>query len=173
MDRIQVFALTLPYSENEENDSAILLYNVSVPAEIIRDPIRRRNVLERVGDFLAYDFGPDAQISYQITATYYLINTIDQTLRLWSGSFFTRENNPNLVQDFRRFNAQTFVEQAFAGTENVEAKVQWRGLDTNWQFDSLQTVVISAQCKVGQNSAVLRRRNLRAKKNKTTSFALP
>jgi hypothetical protein len=173
MDSIIITAIALPYSENVQNDFAVVIYNVTIPAIVINDYIQSQQVLTRVQALIIEDFGQDHHVSYQITASYYLKHSATQRERLWTGSFFARDYNPAVISGFNRFNANQFANEVLIATRNVEEKLQWRGLDTKWQFNGLHTIVISFQCRLETNQPLLGRRGLRVGRNRKTTFALP
>jgi hypothetical protein len=86
MDSIIITAIALTYSENVQNDFAVVIYNVTIPAIVIDDYVQSQQVLTREQALIIEDFGQDHHVLYQITASYYLKHSATQRERLWTGS---------------------------------------------------------------------------------------
>jgi len=142
----------------ELDNQYIVIYNANIPAVLVQDEQDRTEALERIRNLFQADFGA-RETFFQITASYMLRNTGTNELRYWSGSFFARGNFPAQLSDFEQFNPATFVQSTLAQTRDIEARLTWRGHDTLWTFESLKSVIINAQCRVGKQDALLYKRN--------------
>ena len=95
--------------EKNKKDHFVIQYNINIPAEVVQDPIRRLDALERARNLIESDFGLDETIDYQITGTYELRNVDTNVVRTWVGSFYAGINNPSIIQDFQLFDGNSFV----------------------------------------------------------------
>jgi len=160
----------------ELDNQYIIVYNANIPVVLVQDEQDRRQALERIQNLFQSDFGA-RETYFQITASYMLRNTGTNELRYWSGSFFARGNFPAQLSNFEQFNPATFVQTSLAQTRDVEARLTWRGHDTLWTFESLKSIIINAQCKVGKQDALLTKRNFVPDSSRFTRvfrrFAIP
>jgi len=142
----------------ELENQYIVVYNANIPAVLVQDEQDRRQALERIRNLFQADFGA-RETYFQLTASYMLRNTGTNELRYWSGSFFARGNFPAQLSDFEEFNPATFVQTCLAQTRDVDTRLKWRGHDTLWTFESLNSIIINAQCNVHKQDALLNKRN--------------
>ena len=144
-----------------------------IPQHMLDNQQEKRTILERIRRLLIADFS-GANLSYQITASYYLVNRNTGVLQLWEGSFFTGGNQVAVVQDFQRFEEGNFVAKSMQDTLNPEAKLHWRGPQTVWEFHSLVSLIFNCQASVSSNFKTLYNRDLHPKGNsrRHVTFAL-
>jgi len=162
---LKVDATALFFPEKDRENKFLVIFNVNVPERIVNDDNEYPLVLERIRDLLIAEFQVDNNVGpiyYQITATYYLVHKISGASRVWTGSFFPKGNSPAQLAPFRQFDPANFVNHVLQNTtpESIEAKLNWTEQDSNWQFDSLASVIINAQTNVLVSHSVLTRRNL-------------
>jgi hypothetical protein len=174
-EQLKVDSIAIQQREEGHGISYLVIYNINIPAAIIYNDQERRNVLERARRLLMNDFG-NLDIRYQVTASYYLRNSITGAQQTWTGSFFARHNSLAQLSGFRAFDNDSFVQTTFQATQgqDVEANLRWNTLDTAWKFEALLSIIINVQCSVPTGHKTVARRNLSVKtfKNRQT-FALP
>ncbi len=160
--------------EKNKKDHFVIQYNINIPAEVVQDPIRRLDALERARNLIESDFGLDETIDYQITGTYELRNVDTNVVRTWVGSFYAGINNPSIIQDFQLFDGNSFVNTVWPTLENVNTQLLFNGRDSKWKFDRLQSIILNVQCTVDKTHRILSNRGLtRANKKFRKRFELP
>ena len=151
----------------------VVVYNINIPALVVNDPAARQNALERVKMLLEEDFY-NVQVDYQLTGTYWLVNSETGERKEWVGDFYSGLHNAAVIEEFQFFNKNTFVDTVFNILENVEEKLLWNGRSTKWKFERLQSIIINAQCVVPENHRVLYKRQMGKRKKKfRNTFVLP
>ena len=166
----KVDALLLPCDEQGE---CIVIYNVNIPYEVFatrQDSIR---ILQRVRNLIQSDFR-DIVTSFQITASYLLINEATGEHRTWTGSFYAHGNAPAMLSQFKRFDPNTFVFFALNSLEDIEDTLyHWpRARGTDWKFDHVISIIFNVQCKTVVQSHATAKFRYRDRRNAVT-FALP
>lgn len=99
-------------------------------------------------------------ISLQVTASYYLRNTENDDRKLFTGSFFTTGNDFNVLsgQFFFPYRPETFLRELllYANPERAANLLTNQGLNTKWEFDVLDAVILNAQVKLPQQHNFIR-----------------
>ena len=170
--KVDCTSLNFDSEDIHRRDELMVFYNVNIPAAIIINNQEKRAVLERVKNLLIRDFD-QADIVYQICASYFLRHTETNQEIIWTGSFFARNNNPSRLLSFQVFDPNQFVDICFEATENVDDKLRYNNFDTKWKYDRLISVIINIQAEVSRDHPVLRKRNLQYDERRHTTFSLP
>lgn len=167
--KVDVAALDLDrFSRPSRQKKKLLIFNFNIPVEVVQNDFQ--NALERVRDFLSRQFaGRQDQVSFQITASYYLIHSETGEIRTWTGSFKS-DLNTGIVADFEKFNENNFVRFVINSCQNIEERLTWTNRDTKWTFDGLRSIIINSQIDVQENDEIFRDLNLQRNVRKT--FAL-
>jgi hypothetical protein len=154
---LKVDVIALPQRTGKD---FIVVYNINIPVATVHDEELRRQALERAQRLLSADLAP-SRMYYQLTGSYILRNTHTGDTKLFTGSFCPQGNCPSIIQGFQPFNAETFVQNSFAALDNAEEKLRsWRGLDTNFVFDRLVSVIVNVNAPVTQKHPILEKRQL-------------
>jgi len=140
----------------------LVLYNVNLPELLVDNEADRERALEIVKNLVQTDFEGN-RVDYQITASYMLKNAVTGQTKLWRGSFFTSENSPAEITQFKQFNPSTFVQTALGETsgENVRERLRWFGNNSVWAFESLESAIVNIQTVLPSSHPVFRRRGLK------------
>lgn len=108
-----------------------------------------------------------AEVQFQVTACYYLRNVHTGELRKWTGSFSTINNFAARITHFIAFDPAQFVPLVLGATQNLEEKLTWNEVDTDFEFYRLISVIFNFQALVASNHHVLDLRELRHKRRQT------
>lgn len=157
------------------DNSVIFVTNINIPVANLEE----QQVIDRAYNFIQSEYAHVPSVQYQVTATYELRNTLDNSVRQWSGSFSPRNNLHGSLTPFEYFD-QTFIPrvQAACDLNYVRQKLTLRNVNTNYVFERLTSIVINVQAAVPANFERLIQRNLffvrngRHYRNQIT-FALP
>lgn len=158
----------------QQHNQYVVIYNINLPRDIVRDPTQRLDALQRVRALLISDFSGVNNLSFQITGTYTLRHSETNEVKDWVGSFSTQINNPSVISQFQLFNRQTFVNTVFQILNTAEAQLLYNGRNSKWKFEELQSIIINVNCNVDGKHPVLKKRRLvRRKIRFRNTFALP
>lgn len=150
------------YTYSSNAAFCIIVYNITLPVNIVEDENLRYLNLQRVNQLLVADFGVNADIFYQVTGSYTLVNRVTGATQLWTGSFYTNlVFNPSLVQSFQRFDRETFTQSSFDLLSRAEEILARNGNNSEWTFESLKDIIFNVQLKKSKNDAIINRRHLR------------
>lgn len=141
------------------DDVYIFITNINIPVGYFAE---LESVLARAYNFLQGEYDTCPVLQYQVTATYELRNTVDNSIRQWSGSFNPRQNNVySSLADFEYFDA-TFIQKVAATTDTkfIQSKLHVKNITTNYVFERLTSIIINAQAAVSKHFPTLVRRNL-------------
>ena len=130
------------YDYRSDSNFVIVIYNITLPANIVHDVVQRRVNLERANELLIHDFGQNADIYFQVTGSYTLVNERTGATQLWTGSFYASHlNNPSQIQGFQKFDQETFVDSTFHLLNSAEQILKANGNDSEWTFESLTSII--------------------------------
>ena len=178
---LKVDCTALPNDTNNRNQF-LVVENVNIPEDKVYNPAEYTLVLERTRNFLAQEFrqvNVVIPVYFQVTATYKLVHRVTGAIRQWTGSFFPRGNSLLSLTPFTRFDPDTFVNfvQRQTSRELIEDKLKSIEIDSQWQFDSLVSVIVNSQANVSVGHPVLTLRGLihhgRRRKRVHRTFELP
>lgn len=162
----QVLKMDVTTLDAGERDQYLLMVNFNIPVSVMQEdrPLTLDQVLTNVGDFLYWQFVPEP-VFYQVTASYTLRHRHTGDERLFTGSFCPKTNNISSLSGsvFRFFSLDTFNREVkqFTTPQNIIACLEWPSDDdSDWSFDSLSSVIINCQVKVGQYHKFIVRRDL-------------
>ena len=142
---LKVDATTL----NVDSNYAVIIYNINIPQNYLTDQQELSSVLTRIEQLLSRDFA-NLSVLYQISASYILKNSKSGETKTWTGSFFARNNVLGVIAQFQQFVAATFVRNSLSQLINIEQKLLANGLNTEWKFDQLLSIIYNIQSKVPQ-----------------------
>ena len=170
----------LPNSQNLSQ--AIVLLNFNLPKDVVelnRDTELWQR-LEEIKSFLIKQFGTAIQISYQVSASYWLKNKSSQDRYRWVGSFFAKNLEAASISGsiFLEFESGSgnFVQNVWEmlDSKNIINSLSANFLNSDWNFDELISVIISCQLLLPVNHTfllqhgLLQRRGRRSKRTHVT-----
>ncbi len=156
-----------------ESNSIIVIYNITLPVNIVHNLNERLIHLQRAKELILDDFsGHQTPIVFQVTGSYSLISN-DNIRQIWTGSFYTNHlNNPSQIQAFQRFDENTFVDSSNVLLDNAEAILRRNGDDSEWSFEELYSIIFNFQVKLAKNDLLVERRNIRPNQRIQRNFGL-
>jgi hypothetical protein len=143
--------------EGNTDEPILVCLNFNIPEEKQADPAQFQDLLSDISDFLSLHFVPHHQVTFQVTAAYYLKNRNTEEERLWAGSFFPGNRVSLSGPFFQIFNPQTFSVklQRYTLPQNVLQNLAWNHLDTEWNFLGIASFIVNCQVSVGNNHEFL------------------
>ena len=84
--------ISLKSDKAQNRGNQLVLYNVNIPAIIVYNSEELLLVLERIKNLILRDFEGE-YVEFQITASLYLKHTETGQERIWTGTFFGKENS--------------------------------------------------------------------------------
>ena len=156
-----------------ESNSIIVIYNITLPVNIVNNLNERLIHLQRAKELILNDFRDhQTPIVFQVTGSYSLISN-DNIRQIWTGSFYTNHlNNPSQIQAFQRFDENTFVDSSSVLLDNAEAILRRNGDDSEWSFEELYSIIFNFQVKLAKNDLLVERRNIRPNQRIQRNFGL-
>ena len=144
-----LFKVDITQIEVENTSNYLALLNFNVPAD---RPDIDTCLLNIVG-FLERHFPvPLPRFSYQVTASYFLQKPDTGEERVWTGSFIAgNDQNCSLSgPQFLLYERNSFLRVVRQSIEpnNVLECLLWRESDTEWQFSSVSSYIISFQTRL-------------------------
>lgn len=145
---------------------ALALLNFNIPYNIVENNLQYQNVLSDVSQFLETQIlSVNVGISFQVSATYYLVNRRTGEERFWSGSFNYTAREAALLsgQQFLPYTSRAnFLRDVTRCTteEHILACLQWQDRDTDWTFLRTNSVVLSCQAILSRQNEFFQRNNL-------------
>jgi hypothetical protein len=142
----------------DDSVSFLVCLNFNIPHHKQADPVQFQDLLSDISQFLTLNFLPDNEVTFQVTASYYLKNRHTGEERLWTGSFFPGNRVSLSGPYFQIFNPQTFSRKLHQYTEqrNVLQNLVWNHLPTEWSFLSIASFIVNCQTAVDYNHEFLR-----------------
>ena len=144
--------------EGDVNEPILVCLNFNIPEDKQADPGQFQDLLSDISDFLTLHFLPQNQVTFQVTASYYLKNRNTEEERLWTGSFFPGNRASLSGPYFQVFSPQTFSAklQQYTLPQNVLQNLVWNHLDTEWNFLGIASFIVNCQVSVTNNHEFLR-----------------
>ncbi len=166
----KVDGLLLP---TDEPGDCIVIYNINVPYDAFATRQQSIGILQRVRRLVQTDFA-GIRTSFQITASYLLVNEANGQQRIWTGSFYAHGNAPGMLSQFKRFDPNTFIYFSLNCLEDIEDTLyHWpRSQGTEWKFDHVISIIFNVQCRTQLQAPVTLKFRHRDRRNAVT-FALP
>lgn len=170
--KVDCTALTNERHGNFRNDTGgerqqqyLLVENINIPVAIVYSPVEYTLALERTRTFLVEEYTNETvllPVYFQVTATYNLVHKVTGATRVWTGSFFPHGNTPSSLTPFTRFDPDTFVNfvQRHTSRQRIEDTLKNVKVDSQWEFESLVSIIVNAQANVLSSHPVLINRNL-------------
>ena len=160
MSSVQDIKVDITALNPEENQCPVIL-NFNIPSSVVEDNVPQSfdYVLDNIATYVGHHFLHDA-VLFQLTASYYLVNTKTGDTRLWTGSFFPAGNHSASLSGpfFQAFRSpQSFVERIkeFSLPQNIVTCLKWGGEDSDWTFDSIASIIASVQVKLSQDNVFI------------------
>lgn len=156
-------------------EETLFISNINIPEHYL-DNIRP--VLERVFAFIQRDYIGIPVVRYHLSATYELVHKVTGALRHWAGSFMPKDQNLSTIDHFQIL-GPNFINRLtpLCNQDNIIEKLFFHGIETDWQFHSLASIVITVEAIVAPNYHTLLLRNLLTRRNgrtrKHVTFPLP
>jgi hypothetical protein len=130
----------------------LLIANFNVPYNIVAgDEARYDDILARIAHFVSTNILP-LQATFQISATYTLVNTVTNDERVWTGSFSHSSGQSASLSGplFQDFEVQHFMRETKRCTEqaHIAASLDWSEQDTDWAFLETQSIIVGFQAKL-------------------------
>lgn len=137
-----------------DNHRELVVANANLPLNIIRDNRELQGALQRLSDFLQNTFSNDS-VSFQVNASYYIRHTETDDVKFFAGSFLPQDNVDVSLsgEQFIRFRADTFTQTVsrYCNEDFARDKLTWKDKASNWEFHSLNSIIISCQVTVSNN----------------------
>lgn len=161
-------ALKLDFTAIQNSDSNyIALLNFNYPIILVQNIPAFERMLNVAGHFLQREFaGLGNGVTFQVTASYYLRNKLSAEEKIWTGSFHPKGNGPAILsgghQVYHPFVSETFATTVLSFATEQEAKNQltWTHHDTQWEFASLISIIVSCQVVLLKDHGFLRNHQL-------------
>lgn len=145
--------------EGDNNRTVFLLcLNFNIPHHSQTNQAQFQQILSDLSRFLSHHFLPDNQVTFQVTAAYYLKNRNTDEERLWTGSFFPGNRVSLSGPYFQVFDPQNFQRklQSYTSPQNVQRNLVWNHLPTEWNFLGLASFIVNCQVTVDENHEFFR-----------------
>jgi len=142
-----------------EKKKVLIIYNINIPVHVLSQIEELDNVLERIKNLLSNEFYENTVV-FQITASYLLKHTVTGATKVWTGSFFVKNNTLAKLSPFLLFDKDSFKRKSLIEIKDLSNKLKLQNVDTKWRFEKLESVIINIQCKVNTNHHIIKYRNL-------------
>lgn len=141
-----------------DNGGCIFVSNINIPTTYLD---QKEEILTRVYNFIQSDYIGCTSVQYQVTCTYELRNTVDGSIRQWTGSFSPRNNFYGSLTPFEYF-GDSFIQIVANATDMnvVLEKLKFTNTATNYVFERLTSIIINVQALVNAHFPTLITRNL-------------
>jgi len=136
----------------DQSTSFIFLVNFNVPVRYLEDEKSCSEKLSYIVKCLEDEFEQEIKknsLVYSIAANYNLTNKSTNEVKLWQGSFQDRTNQDFYVKEGLTFNSEDFVKNGFDSVQKdvVINHLSWGGLNSEWTFSKLNSVIFSFQTR--------------------------
>ena len=152
----------------EQGARALAVVNFNIPQTIVSEQSTRYEaVLGEAANFID-DNIPHREgetVSFQVSATYYLKNSVTGEERVWTGSFNYTSADFALLSgpDFLPFDRDFFITEIVRCTtdpNHVASCLQWTDKETDWTFVKLCSIIVSCQALLSRHHEFFDRFNL-------------
>ena len=143
-----LFKVDITQISIDRSSEYLALLNFNIPADVDLEAC-----LRDVQSFIDRHFAPpQPRFTYQVTASYRLRRPDTGEDRVWTGSFVAGSDQCCSLSgnSFTVYDAATFrdVVRRSVSDENVVGCLSWKESDTAWQFDGVETFILSFQAKL-------------------------
>lgn len=143
LDRFKLNGLVL--KTDPDNFLAVLHFNVPL-RYLVRDELAPK--LERIRQVVDGEFEEEIarrKLYFSVSATYVLTHGQTGQTKLWQGSYSPRNNENYYILPSQVFDSATFVQEVAprSNVDLVSARLRVQGLDTEWQFSELKSLIYS------------------------------
>ena len=166
MSGVQQLKVDITTLELEDPQYCTLILNFNIPASIVENnvPLTYNEVLENISQYIQNNFNTN-NVLFQVTAAYYLVHSKTSDNRLWTGSFNPANNQSSTLSGhfFESFNsAQTFIQtiQQSSAPQHIANCLKWDGDESDWNFESLASIIVCVQIKVLSSNDFITNNNL-------------
>lgn len=145
------------------NETYIFISNINIPVAYLN---QKQDIFLRAYNFIQSEYHTCPVVQYQVTCTYELRNTVDNSIRQWTGSFSPRNNHLSSLTPFEYFDA-SFIEKVTTATDLnlILGKLRFTNAATNYVFERLTSIIINVQASVNAQFPTLIQRNLAYSRN--------
>jgi hypothetical protein len=145
----ELFKVDITQIPIDRSGNHLALLNFNIPA----DHPNFEGCLQNITNFLDRNLDePQPRITYQVTASYYLRKPDNGDERIWTGSFVAgSDQSCSLSGDlFRVYNRDSFkdVVRQSVVHENVENCLNWKDVNTEWQFSHVESYIVCLQFRL-------------------------
>lgn len=172
----------LSHVQSGHTTLCILLTNVNVPEIYFRHPYEELpNIVRRIKNLIINCYDNIAEVTYEITASYTLINSQTNRLHVWTGSFNSRfltipslQDEQRVTEDFEQQAINLLSDRNFIDTRLSRVSDK----DTKHKYQSLVSIIFNIEGIVDNNSAKIINLNLNHPRNgrhksKQITYILP
>jgi hypothetical protein len=142
----------------EGEQKSLLCLNFNIPLRTQENYQEFDQVLRNITSFLTEHFLPPLRISFQVTASYFLINSVTGDERLWTGSFFPANRVSLSGPFFQNFHPVSFPRKLheYTAPENFLQCFSFEELDTEWKFSQVASFIVNCQLTVRDDHQFIR-----------------
>lgn len=126
-------------------NNVIFISNINIPDAYMGTP-ELPTIIERVEQFVSSEYIGVPNVQFQVCASYRLVHSVSGAVKYFHGSFMPGGNKSNVLITFRPVTANFKNEiSEVCQRELIEFTLLHFNVDTNWVFDSLNSIIISVQ----------------------------
>lgn len=160
----------------------VFVSNINVPERLVQSPVARLVVARRIRTFVCLDYAQTPLAQFQITASFELQHTETGAIRQWTGSFNPSGNRLTSIHEFEPFDPPEAFERTFVRASDPDRvanvlRTRPTGVDSDWVFYRLISVIVSVQAIVGRTHHAIYSRQLldvrSGRRRAIRSFPLP
>jgi hypothetical protein len=150
----------------QQGARALAVVNFNIPQTIVSEEgPRYQTVLGDAADFIDNHLHQGEAVSFQVSATYYLRNSVTGAERVWTGSFNYTSADFALLSgpDFLPYERDFFITEIVRCTtdpQHVASCLQWTDKETDWTFVEVCSVIVSCQALLSRHDEFFERYNL-------------
>ena len=165
MSSIHDLKLDIHVLDAEEGARAIAIVNFNIPKPVVSEE-RYEAVLGEAANFIDNHMLLEESdtVSFQVSASYYLKNSVTGEERVWTGSFNYTAADFALLSgpDFLPYERDFFIRKILRCTtdaNHVASCLQWKDKETDWTFVEVCSIIVSCQALLSKNHEFFIRHN--------------
>lgn len=139
--------------------------NITIPAALTQNLVILQQSVESIKNFIIETF-TQHPVSYQVTASFKLVDPVTQDERLFTGSFLPQRLHSNSLSGDFFLSAQSdyFVDEVmhFLSNERAMRILSAAVPDSRWQVHSIIAFIVVLQTEIPQHHPFLQRHQLTA-----------